>query len=308
MKLSIIIVTAVIATNLSGALSMEKGIVKPALLFPDEIDGWKVTKKDGIYGRNTLYDYINGGAELYLSYGFKQVINRTYVKPEQPDIVVDLFDMGTSQNAFGVFSHSMETIDTAYGQGTQYSAGLLLFWKDRYYVSLMSYPETTESKKALLALGRSIETAIAGEGPLPDILKLHPQGFLIRESVRYFRHYAWLNSHYFVADSNILNINDKTDAVLAKYREGDKRFLLLLVEYKNPEEAQAAHESFVKHYLPELNQKKAVQIEDGSWTSCQLKENLIIIVFNAPEEGRALHLMQEVDTKRLQQKGGKHGP
>ena len=104
--------------------------------------------------RDNLYDYINGGAELYLSYGFNKVINRTYLRPEQPDIVVDLFDMGTSQNAYGVFSHSMETVDAAYGQGSQYSEGLLLFWKDRYYVSIMSYPETTESKKALLALGQ----------------------------------------------------------------------------------------------------------------------------------------------------------
>ena len=36
------------------------------------------------------------------------------------------------------------------------------------------------------------------------------------------------------------------------------------------------------------------------------KENLIIIVLNAPEEAKALQLMKEVDTKRLQQQGGKH--
>ena len=231
MKYSLSIIILAVATTFSGAFSMEKGLLDPALLLPEEVDGWKAPAHDGIYGRDNLYDYINGGAELYLSYGFKKVINRTYLRPEQPDIVVDLFDMGTSQNAYGVFSHSMETLDDSYGQGSQYSEGLLLFWKDRYYVSIMSYPETAESKKALLALGRKIETAIRGKGPLPDILTLLPQAFLIRESVRYFRHYAWLNSHYFIADSNILNINESTEAVLAKYRDGEKTFLLLLVNY-----------------------------------------------------------------------------
>lgn len=286
---------------------MEKEITDLALLLPADVDEWRASQKDGIFNPDNLYDYINGGAELYLSYGFQKAVNRTYVSPEQPDIVVDLFDMGTSMNAYGVFSHSMETIDMAYGQGSQYSEGLLLFWKDRYYLSIMSYPETPESKKALLALGRKIETAIKEEGPLPDILDLLPRDSLVRESVRYFRHYAWLNSHYFIADTNILQINDRTDGVLAKYEDNEKKFLLLLVEYKNSQDAQAAHDNFVKHYLPELTHKKTVRIEDGTWTACQLKENLIIIVLNAPEENKALHLMEDVAKKRLQKQGGKHG-
>jgi len=307
MKFVIFLITIAIATTFSGAFSMEQSISDLTLLFPDEVGGWKASQKDSIYGRDNLYDYINGGAELYLSYGFKKCINRTYLRPEQPDIVVDLFDMGASQNAYGVFSHSMETVDDTYGQGSQYSEGLLLFWKDRYYVSIMSYPETTESKNALLTLGKEIETAIRGEGPLPDIVTLLPQAYLIQESVRYFRHYAWLNSHYFIADSNILNINDSTDALLAKYRDGESKILLLLLEYTNTLEAQTAHDNFVKHYLPELTRKQVVRIEDGTWSSCQLQESLVIIVLNATEEGKALQLMKEVDTKRLQQQGGKHG-
>ena len=283
---------------------MEKGTADLTLLLPEKVDGWKATRKDGIYGRDNLYDYINGGAELYLSYGFQKAANRTYERSDQPDIVVDLFDMGTSVNAYGVFSHSMETIDKAYGQGSQYSEGLLLFWKDRYYLSIMSYPETPESKKALLALGRKIEAAIKGEGPLPDILDLLPQDLLIPESIRYFRHYAWLNSHYFIADTNILQINDDTNGVLAKYRDGDKKFLLLLVEYKNSQDAREGHDNFAKHYLPELTKKKTVRIEDGTWAACQLCENFVIIVLNAPEENRALHLMKDVEKKRLQQEGG----
>jgi hypothetical protein len=201
----------------------------------------------------------------------------------------------------------METVETTYGQGSQYSDGLLLFWKDRYYLSIMSYPETPESKKALLTLGEKIETAIKGAGPLPDILDLLPQDFLILESIRYFRHYAWLNSHYFIADTNILKINDSTDGVLAKYRDGEKKFLLLLLEYKNSQDARAAHDSFVKHYLPELTQKKTVRIEDGTWTACQLQENLIIIVVNAPKENTALHLIEDAQNKHLKKKGGSHG-
>ena len=30
---------------------MEKGVSNPALLLPDEVDGWKASQKDGIYGQ-----------------------------------------------------------------------------------------------------------------------------------------------------------------------------------------------------------------------------------------------------------------
>jgi len=270
-----------------------------AILLPATVEGWKVIVKDQIYNSNTLYDYINGGAELYLSYGFKEVINRTYSKSGQPDIAVDLFDMKTSENAFGVFSHSREVVDNTFGQGSQYTEGLLLFWKDHYFVSILASPETDESKSAIFNLARKIEKSIKKEGPLPEILSLLPQKSLLRESIRYFRHYAWLNSYYFVADRNILHIDEKTDALLAKYGELGKRYILLLVEYKKNKDAVRAYNDFVKFYLPELSKRRAVQIEDGSWTAGQLSENLLIIVFNAPQKDKAINLIEAVQKNAL---------
>jgi hypothetical protein len=291
--------------TLLGGLSMGKGTSELALFLPDTLQGWKVAREDARYSRDTLYDYIDGGAELYLSYGFKRVINRTYVKANQPDMVVDIFDMDTSQNAYGVFSHSMETVETAFGQGSQYSEGLVLFWKGHYYISIMAHPETPESKKALFDLAKKIDGAIAEEGPLPAILNLLPQRALVRESIRSFHHYAWLNSHYFVADQNILHIDDTTDALLAKYGDSKNRSLLLLIQYKDVKAAQSAYHNFVKQYLPELSQKKSLQIEDGTWTACQLEGKLLIAVFNAPKEDAAVHLIKRVE-KRLAQKGEDH--
>jgi len=268
-----------------------------ALLLPDTIQGWKVAAKDQIYNRNNLYDYIDGGAELYLSYGFQNVVNRTYVKSGQPDMVVDVFDMGDSQNAYGVFSHAREEEDTTFGQGSQYAAGLLLFWKDRYYISILTIPETVESKKAIFELAGKIEKAIGKEGPLPEILTLLPQQSLVKESIRYFRHYVWLNSYYFVADQNILHINEKTKALLAKYGEKKKRYLLLLVKYSSDKDAKHAYDDFAKYYLPELSQETVVKIEDGTWTACRLEKNLLIIVLNAPVKDKALHLIEAVQKK-----------
>jgi hypothetical protein len=293
-KLKYIIGGFILALLILGAFLMWQSSSDLTDLLPVTIEDWRISAKDQIYNRDNLYKYINGGAELYISYGFKKVINRTYSKREQPDILVDIFDMGSSHNAFGVFSHSREAIDNTFGQGSQYTQGLLLFWKNHYFVSVLASPETAESKNAVFNIARKIETAIKGKGPLPEILTFLPEQSLVRESIRYFHHYIWLNTYFYLADRDILHINEKTDVILAKYGEEKKRYILLLVQYKNNKDAKTAYKDFIQYYLPGLSRKRVVKIEDGTWTACELAENLLIIVFNAPIKDKAVHLIENV--------------
>lgn len=261
---------------------------------PDGVAGW-TKSEEAVYDRKTLYSYIDGGAELYISYGFSSVSSRTYTREGAPDIFLDIFDMGESKNAFGVFSHSRETIDETFGQGSQYTKGLLVFWKDRYYVSVLASPETDESKEAVLELGRRIEKAIPGEGALPDILKALPADSLVEESIRYFRHHVWLNSHYYVTGDNIFHIDENTEAVLAKYRAGDERWFLLVVEYPDESAALEAQASFVREYLPEAAGGTAVRIEDSTWVGHRRIGAVLGVVFNAPSEDTATRLLDEFE-------------
>ncbi len=283
--------TLILNIVLIVACSMQKGRQQLARLIPDTLVDWEIGREDQVFNRENLYTYINGGAELYRSYGFQEMINRTYTRSGQPDIVVDIFNMGSSVNAYGVFSHSRESIEADFGQGSEYYAGFLHFWRDRYLVSILASPETAESKPALEQLAREIETAIGRDGPLPEILKILPEEGLVEESVRYFRHHVWMNSYYFIAEENILNINDQTDALLARYGGPEQRYILLLVKYQNEAAAEAAYGSFAAVYLPELAREPTAQVEDGTWTAGQVAGNLLTVVFNAPSQGTALNLI-----------------
>ncbi len=267
--------------------------------LPDKIHGWTMGQDDQVYNRENLYDYIDGGAELYLSYGFKDVRSRTYVCTGQPDIIVDVFDMGNSYNAFGIYSHSREVLDRAVGQGSHYTTGLLLFWKDWYFVSILASPETAAAKEAMYELAHHISNSIHDEGPLPEILKLLPEIGLIEESIRYFRHHSWLNSFYFIAQENILLINDQTDVVLAKYGTPENHYFLLLIKYLSADDAIKAHHSFIKNYLPELSIEPIVQIEDGRWSGCLRSGTYLIAIFNSPDREKASQLIGET-RKRIE--------
>ncbi len=287
----IVICILLFTIKIAGGHAMKRSLSQ---LLPDEVPGWSIEDGDHFYDAKTLYDYIDGGAELFLSFGFQQVINRIYTAPDQPDILLDIFDMGNSRNAYGVFSHSREKEDSTFGQGSQYVAGLLLFWKGRYYVSILFTPETEKAKAAAFSIAGHIEKSIKEEGPIPDIIRLLPEQGLLRGTIRYFRHYVWLNSYYFISNENILDIGDGTEAVLAKYNGSDKRHLLLLVEYPNQQKAMSAKASFVKNYLPALEENGIARNDDGKWVECQVSNRYLFIVFSSADKEAVRSLTEKV--------------
>jgi len=263
-------------------------------LLPDEINGYKPAGKDTYYNQENLFDYINGGAELFISYNFDKVISRTYKNNDEPKIVVEIFDMQEAKNAFGVFSHDREGLDNTYGQGSEIYTDAIIFWKDRYYISILSYGETDMSKKSLHDLAAGIDRLITTEGKLPAIITHIPQADLVPESIFYFHHYVWLNAFYYITDKNILNIDDSTDAVLAKYGEPSSRYYLLLVEYLTRENADKAHTSFIENYAPELGSNTAIQTEDGKWIGCSQYGKILVAVFNAPAKENVTGLIEKI--------------
>lgn len=262
--------------------------------LPLEINGWKKSRPI-IYTPGNLYDYIDGGAELYISYNFINMAAQKYIKKEDDEISVDIFNMGNSFSAFGVFAHSRESVDHSIAPlvESEYDGGLLTFWKGNYYVSIMAYPETEEKKKTVLSLGRSISGLIKEESRKPPLIKRMPGENLAAESIRYFFHHAWLNSHYYISDRNILHIGKGTEAVLARYRDGTSAYFVLLISYPDRIRAESARQSFMKYFLPDARQ--GVQRRaDGRWTGCRQEGNLIIIVLAAPGEAIVNNLLTSI--------------
>jgi hypothetical protein len=262
-------------------------------ILPETIGEYKKAGPPVLYTPENLSSYIDGGAELYISYNFKNALSLKYVDPAENEITVDIFDMGTSFDAFGVFAHTREAIETDFGQGSEYAAGLLTFWKDRCYISILAYPETPAKKEIVFRLGRAIAGAITGEGPLPPILALLPAENLLPETVRYFHHYIWLNSFYFVSDENVLDIGNDTPAALAKYRQAGSTCFLLLVRYPDAARAEAAAGLFRQKVLGGAADGMR-PMKEGSWTGLRCRGDLVGVVFNAPDAATARDILDKI--------------
>ncbi|UCE20234.1 MAG: hypothetical protein JSV84_07835 [Gemmatimonadota bacterium] len=71
-------------------------------LLPDTLGDWKLTERK-TYPGQTLYDYINGGADVYYEYGFSTVDVGYYSKSER-EILVEVYTMSSPQAAAGIYS------------------------------------------------------------------------------------------------------------------------------------------------------------------------------------------------------------
>ena len=264
---------------------------------PQQVEGWKAVAPQQTYNGKALYKYIDGAAEVYLAYGFQRVLARQYAKAGEKQIVLDVFDMGSAADAFGVFTFEREGPDIAIGQGSEYAAGLLRFWKGPYFVSILADRETAASKKAVFALAKAVADAMPQTGPEPALVSLVPPDGLQRERLLYLHTHGSLSFHYFVADDNILKLGKDTDAVLATYGSGAKRHRLLLVRYPREDRAKEALTRFLRSYLPDAGRDGAARVEDGGWCAARRYASHVMVVFDAPEKSVATDLLAATESR-----------
>ena len=80
---------------------------------------------------------MDGGADVYLLYDFQVLLHQDF-KSGQAELSTDIFDMGSAEDAFGIYaaerSPSYRFLDI--GIEAYRSEGILNFLQDRYYIKL----------------------------------------------------------------------------------------------------------------------------------------------------------------------------
>jgi hypothetical protein len=218
-----------------------------------------------------------------------------FAKTKQPNILAELFDMGSSEDAYGIFSHAREGEDQGIGQGSEYRGGLLCFWKSRFFVCILSERETPEAKQAVEHLARNIAEKIEVTGAKPKLLDYLPSEGLESNTVRYFHKHTTLNYHYYTASENILKLGPHAEAVLATYQPDDT--YLLCVRYPDQEQAKEALNSFLTAYIPEAEESGIAEIEDGKWVAARQERAFLMVVFDAPTKAYARDLIKAAEDK-----------
>lgn len=314
--------------GLLAGFSISQGVAQimfpEKTILPETVGGWKLAGPPRRIDASNIFDYMNGGGELYLAYRFDHMLAFEYSDGGQNDILAELYRMRNAADAFGLLSLDWggEAIDWKQLQEDRqqpapvpmaralYGSGLLRLCCDDLYVRIMAVRETPEAREAILKLG---ETIVAGrrQPPLPALLGLLPSvlepGWTMKkERTVFFRSHLILNSLYYLSHENILGLTLSCEAVFTTYEGVGKRFHFLIVRYPEKGRSAPASEGFLKAYLPELgneaaqaarNGKGFFQVEDG-WLGFKVFDRCLALVFQCPDLESVRGIVEQVKLEK----------
>ncbi|NIS60355.1 MAG: hypothetical protein GTO13_06565 [Proteobacteria bacterium] len=303
--------------------------------LPKTIGHWAGPDEPRVINSKNIFAYMNGAGELYLSYRFHHLEVFDYRFDKRDNILVELYFMETSDDAFGLLSLDWGGESISFGSSgantsnkslpswtrALYGAGLLRIWSDNLYARVMAFRETPDSRQAVLALGQAI-TANRKNPPEPELLEILPLNIdsswkLRKDRLSFFRSYLVLNSIYYLSEENILDLDLSTEAITAPYEHislpsDRKRIQFLIVKYKSRERARKALNHFHDIYLPEYKKEFAAdsataypslfKLEDG-WLAYKLFSKYIAIVFECPDQESAKIIIQKNESNLLKRNG-----
>jgi len=149
-------------------------------MLPSQSEGseWRLVGDNYSYLPDTLYNYINGAADLFISYGFVSLAGGEYhrVSDKQGNVTVDIYDMGCTLNAFGVFQSKRdpEVKSLTIGAGAFGTEKYVFFYKGRLYVEIQAYVLSSTTSDVVMKMAQHVDRSIGGDAAPPSELRYLP--------------------------------------------------------------------------------------------------------------------------------------
>lgn len=157
---SIIICVLLLIIHASVPVFAADGAMENFLPTNSCAQGWALKDKAALFNKETLFDHINGEAELYFPYGFDMLATATYVNRKNSEvwIVADVYRMASLLDAFGIYSNYRKAGAASVTVGAEgfVSSSQLMFYQDRYFVRLQVTGATSLGQDVFLACAQSV--------------------------------------------------------------------------------------------------------------------------------------------------------
>jgi len=204
-----------------------------SFVFP-EIIGWKQSGEIQTFIPKTLYEYINGAADLYLAYDFQELKVAEYLNDKKASVTLEIYRHHSPTDAFGIYSQERLPDANYLNIGAQgyIDKNILIFLSGSYYVKMNSYNTGAEDPEVLQTFAKKVVEKLSEGGRLPSIFSSFPVDGKIK------------NSEKFIA-RNFLGYSFLKSAFTADYDLSGQKFKLFLIDCGNKNECR----NIVQKYL-----------------------------------------------------------
>jgi hypothetical protein len=122
-------------------------------LFETPLAGAKVKEKATLYDEKGLFDYIDGAAPIFIERHFRKLGAAELATPDGSDLVCDVYDMATPENAQSIFDKERSSSAKSVDGWNEAIVGPMsfVFHHGRYYVKLTAFDAKAEAAMPLVA-------------------------------------------------------------------------------------------------------------------------------------------------------------
>jgi hypothetical protein len=214
------------------------------------MSGWKLSSEVLVFSPDNLFDYINGGADLYLKYDFQELRVAEYRGENKASITVEVYRHKSPSDAFGIYSQERLANADYLSIGAQgyREEGVLNFVAAEYYVKISSANMEGKDEKVLQDLAGKVAENLGPPGTLPRLLSAFPEEGKKKNTERFI-------------GQNFLGYSFLSDGYTADYDLSGKKFKLFIIDGKTPQECQ----SMLVQYWKKIGQEKP-GLGEGSYT------------------------------------------
>lgn len=200
--------------------------------FP-ELEGYKLTTNYPVYGPENLWDFIDGAADTYLSYGFADLHVAEYKKGKNV-IKLEIYRLSDNTMAFGIYSTERSPSFKFMNLGAQgYIAdGAINFFKGKYYVKIRIYSKSEKTLKSAESLALNVSSMLEGDSKMPAVLSKFPETGKKQNEESYI-------------NESVLGHKFLNKAYKATYELGSDNFTIFIMETNSPEEAKKSAEAYL---------------------------------------------------------------
>jgi len=164
----------VLSCGKEGKKTTDGGLVK---YLPETIAKTHLTRSDEIktYNNKSLWEYIDGDAEIYLIYDFREVA-ATYYKDDQHELAVDLYRFADPLHAYGIYSRLRPDDAEALNLGVEgfTTPGMINLTKGNFLIRIFGYDESIETGLLMVNVAEELVSKLPGPSTKPEEFSLFP--------------------------------------------------------------------------------------------------------------------------------------
>jgi len=239
----------------------------------EQLKNFELKAEPEYYQGDDLFFLINGGADIYLEYGFKDVISASFSNETGQNFKAEIYRMLNDSATYGIFSFNSGKRVVTYniGDACIIQNDFLIFIKGNYYTVLTSSSNKEEQQINLVGFAEVISDKIEASGLLPKLVAEHKD---IALNPIYFLGNLALSNKYLFDHSDIFQFSD---GLLIE----NNNIRAFIFNYRSPE---ACAEAFVqvKNKLQSSSRYTNFKDDKDSFTLADKKGNTLL--FNKTEQ------------------------